>query len=110
MISCFAFLVVVMSYVSETIWVSEGNVSSHQTSVIVADITEKSVAISEETGTSSQQVRCSIDKLMAAMGVKSRDDLLPELKKRFGNACGYDIARKFMEDNNIEFDWWGGSN
>ena len=25
------------------------------------------------------------------------DYFLPELKKRFGNACGYDIARDFME-------------
>ena len=98
-----------MAFISETIWVSEGNASSLVIIVVVADITENSVAISEETGTSSQQVRCSIDKLMAAMGVKSRDDLLPELKKRFGNACGYDIARNFMEAQGIEYDWWGGS-
>lgn len=98
-----------MSYVSETIWVAEGSISSRDIVVVVADITDGSVAISEETGTSSQQVRCSIDKLMEALGVKTREDLLPELKKRFGNACGYDIARDFMEAHGIEYDWWGGS-
>lgn len=47
---------------------------------------------------------------MEMLHVHTVEELMNELEKRFGNPCGYDIARQFMEENGIEFHWWGGSN
>ena len=78
--------------------------------MVVANISDRNVSISEETSTSSQYVWCNRDKLMEALNVHTDDELMAELQNRFGNACGYDNARSFMEENGIEFDWYGGSN
>ena len=99
-----------MSYMNKTIWATEGDVKIGDIVVVVAEINDRRVTISEETITSSQQVSCNSDKLKEALNVHNDEELINELEKRFGNICGYDIARQFMEDNNIEFDWWGGSN
>ena len=99
-----------MEYIQKTIWATEGDVKSHDIVVVVAEINGSSVSVSEETSTSSQQVSCSTDKLKEVLNVHTDEELMDELEKRFGNECGYYIARKFMEDNNIEFHWWGGSN
>ena len=95
---------------NKTIWATEGDVKIGDIVVVVAEINDRRVTISEETITSSQQVSCNSDKLKEALNVHNDEELINELEKRFGNICGYDIARQFMEDNNIEFDWWGGSN
>lgn len=94
----------------KTIWTTEGRVTAGRTVVVVADVRQGSVSVEEETSTSSQVVYCRTSELMDALNVHTDEELMNELEKRFGNECGYDIARKFMEDNNIEFDWWGGSN
>ena len=99
-----------MDYIQKTIWCTPKSVKSHDIDVVVAEITERSVKISEETSTSSQQVWCNREKLMEAMNVHTEEALMAELQNRFGNACGYDNAKLFMEENGIEFDWWGGSN
>lgn len=99
-----------MGYLRKTIWVTEGDIKPGDIVVIVAEINERLVSVSEETSTSSQQVNCNPDKLKKALNVHTDEELLNELEKRFGNECGYDNARQFMEDNNIEFYWWGGSN
>ncbi len=95
---------------NKTIWATEGDVKIGDIVVVVAEINDRRVTISEETSTSSQQVSCNYDKLKEALNVHNDEELMNELEKRFGNTCGYDIARQFMEDNNIEYDWWGGSN
>lgn len=99
-----------MEYVQKTIWAAEGDVRPGDVVVVVVEINDRRVSVSEETCTSSQEVSCSKDRLMKALNVHTDEDLMNELEKRFGNECGYDVARQFMEDNNIEFDWWGGSN
>ena len=99
-----------MDYIQKTIWATPESVKSHDIDVVVAEITEKSVTISEETSTSSQQVWCNREKLMEALKVHTEEELMAELQNRVGNACGYDNAKQFMEDNGIEFNWYGGSN
>lgn len=99
-----------MEYIQKTLWTTEIDVKPGDIVVIVAEINDRRVSISEETSTSSQQVSCNSDKLKEALNVHNDEELMIELEKRFGNTCGYDIARQFMEDNNIEYDWWGGSN
>lgn len=92
------------------IWAAEGDVRPGDVVVVVAEINERRVSVSEETSTSSQEVSCSKGRLMKALNVHTDEELMNEMEKHFGNGCGYDIARQFMEDNNIEFHWWGGSN
>lgn len=99
-----------MKYFNKTIWAAEGCVKPGNVIVVVAEITDGSVSVSEETSTSSQQVSCGIDKLMESLNVHTDEELMIELENRFGNESGYDNARQFMEDNNIEICWWGGSN
>ena len=99
-----------MKYIQKTIWATEGDVMPGNVVVIVAEINDRRVSVSEETSTSSQEVSCSKDRLMKALNVHTDEDLMNELEKRIGKCCGYGIARQFMEDNNIEFNWWGGSN
>lgn len=99
-----------MEYIQKTIWATEGDVKPRDIIVVVAEINGSSVSIIEETSTSSQQVRCSTGMLKEILNVHTDEELMNELEKRFGNECGYDIARKYLEDNNIEFHWWGGSN
>lgn len=99
-----------MEYVQKTIWTTKGDVKPGCIVVVVASIYNRRVFISEETRTSSQEVSCNQDRLMETLNVHTEEALMNELEKRFGNECGYDIARQFMEDNNIEFHWWGGSN
>ena len=95
---------------TKTIWAAEGDVRPGDVVVVVAEINERRVSVSEETSTSSQEVSCSKGRLMEALNVHTDEELMNEMEKHFGNGCGYDIARQFMEDNNIEFHWWGGSN
>lgn len=99
-----------MDYVQKTLWSTPEPVKPWDIVVVVAVIKEKSVTISEETSTSSQQVWCNRDKMMEALKVHTVEELVAELQNRFGNACGYDNAKWFMEENGIEFSWWGGSN
>lgn len=100
----------VLCYIKKTLWTTPKSEKSLDIDVVVAEITEKSVTISEETSTSSQQVWCNREKLMEALKVHTEEELMAELQNRFGNACGYDNAKRFMEENGIEFSWWGGSN
>jgi len=93
----------------KTIWIAEGRVTPGRTVVVVADVGQGSVSIEEETSASSQMVYCGTSELKDALNVHSDEELMNELEKRFGNACGYDIARNFMEAQGIEYDWWGGS-
>lgn len=99
-----------MSYLRKTIWVTEDDVKPRGVVVIVAEITDRSVSVSEETSTSSQELYCKKERLMEALIAHTDEELMTELEKRFGNGCGYYKARQFMEDNGIEFSWWGGSN
>ena len=99
-----------MGDLKKTIWVTKGDVKPRDIVVVVAEINDRWVSVSEETSTSSQEVSCNQDRLMEALNVHTDEALMNELEKCFGNECGYDIARQFMEDNNIEFHWWGGSN
>lgn len=94
----------------KTIWNSDKSVAPHDIGVVVAYVDDQSVSISEETSTSSQQVSCKTVEIMEALHIYTEEELMNELEKRFGNPCGYDIARQFMEENGIEFHWWGGSN
>ena len=98
-----------MKYLNKTIWVKDGDVKPGDIVAVVATIDDRSVSVSEETITSSQYVICNSDKLKKALNVHTDEALMNELEQRFGDACGYDYARQFMEDNNIEFHWWGGS-
>ena len=94
----------------KTIWTSEKSIDPRDIVVVVANVDDRSVSISEETSTSSQQVSCKTVRMMEMLHVHTVEELMNELEKRFGNPCGYDIARQFMEENGIEFHWWGGSN
>lgn len=99
-----------MDYIQKTLWSASGHTEPGSIVVVVAEITERSVTISEETSTSSQQVCCSRSKMMETLNVHSEEELLIELQNRFGNVCGFGIAKQFMEEKGIEFNWWGGSN
>ena len=99
-----------MDYIQKTLWSASGHTEPGSIVVVVAEITERRVTISEETSTSSQQVWCNRDKMMEALKVHTEEELMTELQNRFGNACGYDNAKQFMEEKGIEFNWWGGSN
>lgn len=99
-----------MEYKRITLGSTEEPVKPGGIVVVVAEFSDGGLAISEETSTSSQQVRCSLEKMMGVLHVNAIEELIDELKKRFGSLCGYDNARAFMEENDIEYDWWGGSN
>lgn len=100
----------VMYYIQKTLWSTPKSATPCDIDVVVAEITEMSVKISEETSTSSQQVWCNRDKMMKALNVHTDEELMTQLQNRFGNACGYNNAKQFMEDNGIDFNWYGGSN
>ena len=99
-----------MEYIQKTIWATESDVKPRDIVVVVAEINGSRVSVSEETSTSSQQVSCSTDKLKEVLNVYTDGELMNEMEKRFGNECGYYVARQLMEENDIEFYWWGGSN
>jgi len=93
----------------KVIWSAEEVVSSRDIVVVVAVIDQWGVTVSEETGTSSQQVTCNTDRMKEVLNVRTDAELMDELERRFGSPCGYYNARMFMEENGIEFHWWGGS-
>lgn len=72
-----------MAYIQETLWFTSDPVEPGSIVVVVAEITERNVTISEETSTSSQQVCCSRSKMMETLNVHSEEELLIELQKPF---------------------------